>query len=416
MRQTLALSRTSSPKERWLDGVARRIVVGALERLTQGRLILVDDDAQSEFGDPRSAHVVRVRIASSECYRRVAFGGTLGAATAYMDGLWRTDDLPALIALVARNEQVHFGLESGWARLAQPVQRLRHWLRRNTRSGSRQNISEHYDLGNDFYRLFLDPTMAYSCGVFESDQDSLEAASVRKFDRLCRKLRLGSEDRLLEIGTGWGGFAIHAAREFGCRVTTTTISDEQFAFATKRIRREGLTSQIEVLQKDYRDLEGRFDKIVSIEMIEAVGDQYYDTFFRTCSHLLEPHGLMALQSITIADQEFERHRREVDFIKRFVFPGSCIPSVTSLLHSVTSSTDMRLFGMEDITRHYVTTLRRWRASFWNNLEAVREQGFSERFIRMWDFYLGYCEGGFSERYLGNVQLVLAKPAWRDGLE
>lgn len=413
MRNTVALPQASSPPERWIDAFAQRLVTRALSQLTRGTLNVVDNDVRSEHGDGDSDLVATVRVTSPECYRRVAFGGTIGAATAYMDGLWQTRDLPELIRLFVRNEQAHFGLESGVANLSQQLQKLRHFFRRNTRSGSKKNIAEHYDLGNAFYRLFLDPTMAYSCGIFERSDESLQQASERKFDHLCRKLHLSPTDHLLEIGTGWGGFAIYAARHFGCRVTTTTISEEQYALARQRVASAGLEGRVEVLRKDYRDLEGGYDKLVSIEMIEAVGDQYYDTFFQQCCRLLAPDGLMALQTITIADQEFERHRHEVDFIKRYIFPGSCIPSVTALVRSMTTSSDLRVLDLEDITRHYVTTLQRWRDAFWKNIDAVREQGYSERFIRMWDFYLGYCEAGFAERYLGNVQFVLSRPGWRD---
>jgi len=413
MKSIIALTGASQLTDSWTDSIARRIVHRTLAGLVHGKVTLIDNGVRSVFGDEASELSARVRVESGESYRRVLLGGTIGAGTAYMDGLWTTDDLPTLVRIFALNEQAHFGLESGLARLAQPLHRLFHFFRRNTRRGSRRNIAEHYDLGNDFYRLFLDETMAYSCGIFASEETTMREASEAKFDRLCQKLRLSPDDHLLEIGTGWGGFAIHAARSYGCRVTTTTISREQYDLARGRVEEEGLSHRIEVLLRDYRDLEGSYDKLVSIEMIEAVGDQYYDRFFSQCSRLLAPNGLMALQAITIADQEFERHRREVDFIKRYIFPGSCIPSVTALVGSLTRACDLRLFELDDIGRHYVTTLQRWREAFWENIGRVRAQGFTEQFIRMWDFYLAYCEGGFAERYLGNVHMVLAKPGWRD---
>jgi len=413
MRSSVVASREASPSEHWLDVIARRVVHRALSRLVRGSVTLIEDGARTEFGDRAAGVATTVRVSSAECYRRVLFGGTIGAGTGYMDGLWSTDDLPTLIRVFAANERALFGLERGLARLAQPFHRVVHFLRRNTRSGSRRNISEHYDLGNDFYQLFLDDTMAYSCAIFERPGASLREASEAKFERICQKLRLVPEDHLLEIGTGWGGFAIHAARRYGCRVTTPTISQEQCSLARERVVAEGLSDRVEVLLKDYRDLDGAYDKLVSIEMIEAVSDEYLDGFFAQCSRLLGPQGLMVLQSITIADKEFERHRREVDFIKRYVFPGSCIPSVTVMLQSMTRACDLRLFDLEDISRHYVMTLQRWRQAFWERIDTVREQGFPERFIRMWDFYLAYCEGGFAERYLGEVQMVLAKPDWRD---
>jgi cyclopropane-fatty-acyl-phospholipid synthase len=285
-------------------------------------------------------------------------------------------------------------------------------MSRNTREGSRRNIAAHYDLGNDFYRLFLDDTLAYSCGVFESETATMREASEAKFERIGRKLGLSPSDHVLEIGAGWGGFAIHAARRYGARVTTTTLSREQYELARERVRAAGLGGQVEVLMEDYRDLRGVYDKLVSIEMIEAVGHQYLDTFFARCARLLHPHGRMLLQSITIADQDYDRHRRDVDFIKRHVFPGASIPSVTALASSMTRASDLRLFALDDISWHYVLTLRRWREAFRANLDAVRKLGFSERFVRMWDFYLAYCEGGFAERYLGDVQLLLVKPGFR----
>lgn len=413
MKDSIALPRASAPPERWVDAIARRLVHRTLASLVRGKVTVIENGVSYEFGEEDAELTTTVRVAGAESYRRVVLGGTIGAGTAYMDGLWSSDDLPTLIRIFALNEQSHFGLEAWAARLSQPFQRLLHFFRRNTRRGSRRNISEHYDLGNEFYRLFLDETMAYSCGIFESEETSMRDASEAKFERLCQKLRLAPEDHLLEIGTGWGGFAIYAARRYGCRVTTTTISREQYQLARERIDEAGLADRVHVLMKDYRDLEGRYDKIVSIEMIEAVGDQYYELFFSRCSLLLAPNGLMALQAITIADQEFERHRVEVDFIKRYIFPGSCIPSATALLHAMTKACDLRLFELDDIGRHYVTTLQRWRAAFWRQIDTVRAQGFSEKFIRMWDFYLAYCEGGFAERYLGNVHMVLAKPGWRD---
>ena len=278
--------------------------------------------------------------------------------------------------------------------------------------GSRKNIIAHYDLGNEFYSLFLDNTMTYSCGIFEQEQSTLEDASVAKYDRICKKLRLHPGDRVVEIGTGWGGFAVHAVQNYGVQVTTTTISNEQYEFAAKRFRDAGLDDQVSVLKKAYRDLRGTFDKLVSIEMIEAVGHHFYKTFFQTCSRLLKDDGMMALQAITIGDQIFNRHKRSVDFIKRYIFPGSCIPSITAISNALAKATDLRLVQLEDITPHYARTLREWRRRFFANIEKVRALGFSDTFIRMWEYYLCYCEGGFAERYIGDVQIVLAKPLWR----
>jgi cyclopropane-fatty-acyl-phospholipid synthase len=303
-------------------------------------------------------------------------------------------------------------LEGGAAIATAPLRRILHWLNRNSPDGSRRNIAAHYDLGNDLFALMLDETMAYSCGVFERDDATLHEAQLAKFERICRKLRLGADDHLLEIGTGWGGFAIHAASRFGCRVTTTTISREQHDWARERIAAAGLADRVTLLLDDYRDLRGRYDKLVSIEMIEAVGARYLDTYTAQCSKLLEPHGAMLLQAITIQDQVYEEALKSVDFIQRFIFPGSFIPSVTAITDSVRSSTDMKVFHLEDIGPHYATTLRRWRESFFARLPEVRQLGYPDAFVRLWEYYLCYCEGGFLERQLGDVQMLLTKPRCR----
>jgi cyclopropane-fatty-acyl-phospholipid synthase len=336
----------------------------------------------------------------------------VGAGKAYIDGRWSCDDLPSLFRIFVLNRKVLFDMEGGWARLSKPARSLYQRLRRNNRRGSRRNIEAHYDLGNDFFELFLDDTMTYSCGIFEREDASLAEASVAKYERVCRKLQLTSEDHVLEIGSGWGGFALHAAQNYGCRITTTTISPEQFQSASERIREARLEDRITILLEDYRDLKGRFDKLVSIEMIEAVGHSFYDTYFGACSRLLKPDGMMLLQAITITDQEYERAKRELDFIKRYIFPGSTIPSVTAICQSLTRATDLRLFHLEDITSHYATTLRRWRERFLARRDKVLSLGYSEAFIRAWDFYLSYCEAGFQERYIGDVQMLFVKPGCR----
>jgi cyclopropane-fatty-acyl-phospholipid synthase len=310
------------------------------------------------------------------------------------------------------NRHLMNDVDSGWSRLSAPILRLAHWLNRNDKSGSRRNISAHYDLGNRFFELFLDSTMAYSCGIFERPDCSLLEASTAKFDAACSKLALRPGQHLLEIGTGWGGLAIHAARHYGCRVTTTTISREQYELSRERVASAGLKDRVTVLLEDYRDLRGVYDALVSIEMIEAVGHQYLDTYFRKCSGLLKPAGAMLLQAITIQDQFYEQARRSVDFIKRFIFPGSCIPSVKAIADSLQRATDLKLFHMEDIGPHYARTLRLWRESFMAKQSEVRAQGYPESFVRMWEYYLCYCEGGFEERQLGDVQMLLTKPQAR----
>jgi cyclopropane-fatty-acyl-phospholipid synthase len=292
------------------------------------------------------------------------------------------------------------------------LRKVLHWAARNTRSGSRRNIAAHYDLGNEFFALFLDPTMMYSSAVFEHPAMTLEEAQVAKLERICRRLDLRPGERVLEIGTGWGGFALHAAGRYGCQVTTTTISEEQYALARERIHEAGLQGRVTLLKQDYRDLRGRYDKLVSIEMIEAVGHQYFGTFFARCGALLEPQGRMLLQAITIADQRYEAARKGVDFIKRYIFPGCCIPSVTALVNAASAASDLRLVHLDDIGPHYATTLRLWRENLLGNIGAVRGLGYSEAFIRMWEFYLAYCEAGFAERMLGDVHAVFAKPGAR----
>jgi cyclopropane-fatty-acyl-phospholipid synthase len=337
------------------------------------------------------------------------FGGSLGAAEAYMAGLWSTPHLTSVIRLVILNRKLMDKMDKGWSWLSDPVHKLFHWFRRNTLRGSKENIVAHYDLGNDFYRLFLDETLTYSCGIFEHENSTLEDASIAKYDRICRKLQLHPEDHVMEIGGGWGGFSIHAAKNYGCRVTTTTISDEQYALTKKRIAASGVSHRIRLLRTDYRHLDGKFDKLVSIEMIEAVGHQYLNTFFKICSRLLKDNGMMLLQAITIVDQVFDAHKRSVDFIKRYIFPGSCIPSIHAIMSAIARKTDLKLFHLEDITPHYVQTLAEWRKRFFHHMDDLRDMGFSDAFIRMWEFYFCYCEAGFAERYIGDVQMLLTKP-------
>jgi len=401
-------------KERRIDFQARRAILGLLRRIVHGRITLVENGHRYRFGaeSDRITLQAAITVHHPQLYTRIFFGGSIGAAEAYMEGLWSADDLTTVMRILALNQKAFEDMEKGLARLTAPFYKFYHYVRKNTKVGSRKNILAHYDLGNNFYALFLDETMTYSCGIFEQEDSTLKEASLAKYDRICRKLQLTPGDRLVEIGTGWGGFAVHAAQNYGAHVTTTTISDEQHQFAQNRIKTAGLEDRITLLKKDYRELSGKFDKLVSIEMIEAVGHHFYDTFFRACGRLLKEDGLMALQAITIGDQIFERHKRSVDFIKRYIFPGSCIPSITAISNAIARSTDLQLVHLEDITPHYARTLREWRRRFFANIEKVRALGFSDTFIRMWEYYLCYCEGGFAERYIGDVQLILAKPLWR----
>ena len=299
-------------------------------------------------------------------------------------------------------------LDSGIAKFFKPINRLIHRSRQNTLSGSKNNIFAHYDLSNDFYNLWLDQTMTYSCGVFKNETVSLEQASIEKLDRICRKLKLSSSDKVLEIGTGWGSFALHAAKNYGCHVTTTTISNAQYNYAKGLFKKEGLDSKISLLKKDYRDLDGEFDKLVSIEMIEAVGYEFIPNFFKTASSLLKKNGLMALQGITYNDHNFEVYKDSVDFIKKYIFPGSCLISIAQITDTIKQQTDLAIVDMEDITKHYAQTLRLWRSNFNAVLPEIKNLGFSQAFINMWEFYFVYCEAGFLERNIGDVQLVFAK--------
>lgn len=384
-----------------------------LENLEYGSLKLNDGSIEKQFTGAQMSNLnADIEILDPQFYWYIALGGSLGAGEAYINGYWKSTDLTKVIQLFAINQSVMDSVEGGLARITTPLKKMFHWLNKNTRDGSKKNIVAHYDLGNPFFSEFLDPTMMYSSGIFYRPTDTMETASYNKLDRICQRLRLTENDHLVEIGTGWGGFAIFAAKNYGCRVTTTTISEEQYAYAENKIKEEGLQDKITLLKKDYRELEGKFDKLVSIEMIEAVGHHFFDTFFNKCSDLLKPNGEMLLQAITIADQRFESAKKEIDYIKRYIFPGSCIPSVDSISKSVTKSTDMRVLNSEDIGVHYAITLQKWRERFFENIEAIKNQGFSQAFIRMWEFYLCYCEGGFRERVISDIQMHLVKPIAR----
>ncbi|MBW2438399.1 MAG: class I SAM-dependent methyltransferase [Deltaproteobacteria bacterium] len=396
------------------DGLARRFLFRILRKLKHGQITIQEGPHRYTFGQSQTAHSLKavITVHHPRFYSKAVLGGSIGTAEAYMIGLWSADNLTTALRIMALNRESFERLDKGWSKVSVPFHRFWHFLRKNTRSGSRKNIVAHYDLGNDFYQLFLDETLTYSCGIFESENSSMRDASFAKYDRIGRKLELGPDDDVIEIGSGWGGFAIYAVQNFGCRVTTTTISDQQFELAQQRIADSGVADRIELVKKDYRDLKGKYSKLVSIEMIEAVGHHYLDAYFKSCSRLLKPDGMMLLQAITIADQVYERHRHSVDFIKRYIFPGSCIPAIAAMTSSIARVTDLRLFHLEDITPHYARTLACWRKQFFNNIDDVKGLNYSEAFIRMWEFYLSYCEAGFAERYIGDVQMLLTKPMCR----
>jgi len=393
-----------------LNRWARKLVMSRLATLEHGALRIVESDRSERFGDPASPLQATIHIDDPAFFRQLITRGGMGGAEGYLDGLWHTDDLPAVIRIMALNQIA--GLNKGLARLARPSLALFHALRPNSQAGSRRNIAAHYDLGNEFFELFLDPTLTYSSGVFERPEATMEEASVAKYERICRKLKLTASDHVLEIGSGWGGFALHAASRYGCRVTTTTISRRQFERAHARVAAAGLTERVEVVLRDYRELEGHYDKLVSIEMIEAVGHAHLPEYFRRCGELLAPDGVMLLQAITVSDQHLRAYLRGVDFIKRYIFPGGELVSLGSMNAAAASESDLRPTHFEDISPHYAETLRRWRARLLANREEARALGLSEEFLRMWEFYLAYCEGGFEERQIGVGQLVLEKPLAR----
>ncbi len=408
------------PRLGTLDRVLRDRLLARLADLQYGRLEFEDACGRAVLGT--SGPAVTLTVLAPAFYRAVALGGSVGAAEAYMDGLWRCsaadlDESAALVELVrllVRNRALLDGLESGWARLAGIIRTAWHATRNNTRAGSRRNIAAHYDLSNDFFALFLSPDMMYSSALWSDDADTLEAASMRKLDAVCTRLHLSRNDHVLEIGTGWGAFALHAAGHYGCRVTTTTVSRQQYELARARVHAAGLQDRIEVRCDDYRDLTGQYDKLVAIEMIEAVGADHLEEFFAAIDRLLLPHGAALLQAITIEDHRYRQALKSVDFIKRHVFPGSFIPSVHALLAAKTRASDLALVAFEDFGDSYARTLAAWRRRFMTRLGDVRALGFDDRFIRLWEFYLAYCEGGFRERALGVAHLKFVKPQWRHG--
>jgi cyclopropane-fatty-acyl-phospholipid synthase len=395
-----------------LDRFLRQQLLGQMRGLRHGRLVLQDACGTVELGEPASAHSdlqIHLQVLDPDFYRAVARNGSVGAGESYMDGQWHCDNLVGLIQLLVRNRDLLDGMESGLARLGGMAMRGWHALRRNTRDGSRRNIAAHYDLGNDFFSLFLSPDLMYSSAIWTDPADTLEIASERKLERICRKLDLQPTDRVIEIGTGWGGFALYAAQHYGCHVTTTTISREQHALASERVAAAGMNAHVDLLLEDYRDLGGQYDKLVSIEMVEAIGAPYLDVYFGKLGSLLKPDGLALVQAITIEDHRYAQALKSVDFIKRHVFPGSFIPSINALLGAKTRASDLALTHLEDFGHSYALTLKAWRERFMTKLAKVRAQGFDERFIRLWEFYLAYCEGGFRERSIGVAHLLMAKP-------
>ncbi len=399
---------------------AKKIFLKTLAKLRVGSLEIVCPEDTYYFGqsdavrEKHSRHAV-IAVHNERFFLRALLAGDVGIGEAYMDGDWSTPDLVEVVRLAVRNlDQL-----DGNNRLLTFFRRfsdiLEHRRRRNTPAGSRRNIAYHYDLGNSFYQLFLDRSMAYSCAYYENGDDTLEQAQIRKYDRICRKLQLVPNDHVLEIGTGWGGFASYAAEAYGCRLTTTTISQQQHDYARDVFSRSKAGKRIQLLMEDYRNLSGQFDKIISIEMFEAVGYEHYDDYFSACDRLLNPDGSMLLQTITIQEQKFHQYRKQSDWIKKHIFPGAELASVMEIQRSLARATRMQLFHMEDIGKHYALTLQEWRRRFIERLSEVRHLGFDDRFLRMWDYYLAYCEGAFRERYISDVQLVFSKVSTKSQL-
>ena len=395
------------PRSVWIGPVQSR-----LDKMRNGRLqVLEAGQGRVLGGKGRSEELPQatLEVLDSACWKAVATGGALGAAESFMNGEWRSPDLAALLRLMLRDQEVLNELEGPLANIGSALRWAGHAMRRNTRAGARRNIAEHYDVGNDFFRLFLDPTMLYSCAYFPSEESSLEEASIAKLKRLCEMLRLKPGMRVLEIGSGWGACALYLAREHGCQVVSVTISERQHEEATRRVKDAGLEQLIEIRLQDYRDISGQFDRLISIEMIEAVGAQYLGLFLERCSQLLTAEGLMALQAITITDQAYRGSIKRVDFIKRYIFPGGFLPSVEAIMGAVRRRTDLRLLRMDDIGSHYVRTLRLWADALRSNRDTAQELGYSLEFLRMYEFFFRYSEAGFAERTIGDAQMLLAKP-------
>lgn len=396
----------------------KSLLVNRLDLLTVGSILLEDEAGKVSFGSgsPR----VHLIVKNDNFYRKVALGGSVGAGESFMAGDWECDNLVDLVRLFVLNFDSLNRLDGFTASLNGFLNLMEHIVKRNNRTGSRRNIADHYDLSNDFFETFLDSRMMYSSAVFENPNQTLEEASLSKLKRLASKLDLSSQDHVLEIGSGWGGFAIYASKNFGCRVTTTTISEEQYRIVIENVVANDLSDKVTVLKKDYRDLTGIYDRVVSIEMVEAVGHQYLPTYFEIMSRLLKPDGLLVLQAITIDDRKYKRALRSVDFIKKHIFPGSFIPCISELISVSARKTDTILTSLEDIGFDYAKTLQAWRERLVSNESKILSLGFDEQFMRKWIFYLAYCEGGFRERSISDVQLIFSKPkyrgkAWRKSL-
>lgn len=389
------------------SGLAKRLLFKGLGRIRHGQVHIHHNGQTTTFGEESDLNAT-VTIHDAKIFKELAYGGSLGAAESYLQGHWSTDDLTNLLRIMCRNLDALSGMDSGLARIGSWIAKQAHRLSRNTKANSKKNIAAHYDLSNDFFKLFLDPTLMYSSALFTESASELDAASVNKLETICRKLDLRPSDHVIEIGTGWGGFAVHAAKNYGCKITTTTISQRQHEVAEARIREAGLQDRVELLLTDYRDLSGTYDKLVSIEMIEAVGHEFLPTYFAQCDRLLKPGGTMLVQAITMPDQRYATYLRGTDFIQKYIFPGGHLPSVSAMQQAQNEQTRLRMIGAEQFPDSYAYTLREWRRRFFDKIGQVRELGFDDRFIRMWEYYLCYCEAAFLERSVSVGQFVWEK--------
>ncbi len=395
-----------------LQNIAKKLLFKKLNKIKYGCIKIVDQDEIYNFGKNKEI-IGTIVVINRKFYLDVLLGGSIGASDGFIKGIWKSPDLTKIIRLMALNSQITNNIESLYNILIRPFFNIAHYLNRNNKKNSQKNISKHYDLNNIFFAQFLDKSMMYSSAIYRNTKENLELAAKNKLRTICNKLQLKKTDHVLEIGTGWGGFAIYAATHFNCKVTTTTISKQQFLYTSNKIKKLKLQKNIKVIFKDYRDLKGSFDKVVSIEMIEAVGHKYYGQYFKKINLLLKENGLALIQAITIRDQNYYAALNSVDFIQKYIFPGSCIPSLTILLNNITSSSNMITKDIEDIGDHYAKTLKHWRLNFIRNIQAIKNIGFDDAFIRMWIYYFCYCEGGFKEKVINNHQILLAKPMFRD---
>lgn len=396
----------------WFERLCRKFALDFISQLQHGDITVVEGNQRLRFGDEHASLKTVITVVDPAFYQKMVMAGSVGGGEAYINGWWRCDNLTALVRIFALNLTTLDKLDSAITRLGRPLLKLLNWRNRNSKAQAKKNIAAHYDLGNDMYQLFLDESMMYSSAVYPHDTSDLAVAQQHKLELICQRLQLKSSDHLVEIGTGWGSMAIYAAQHYGCKVTTTTISQQQYDYAKARIEALGLQDKITLLLNDYRDLNGQYDKLVSIEMIEAVGEEYLDTYFAKCASLLKPDGLMVLQAITIVDQRYSQYVREVDFIKRYVFPGGCLPSVSRMTDAVSRKTDLVVRHLQDIGFDYARTLKDWCDNFMHARDRVHQLGYDDNFVRLWQFYLCYCEGGFRERATSAVHMVLAKPGNR----